>query len=103
MSFIVVVYEGNYPDDKGSSCTLLGAYLSRKAGRYISEAHKRRNKLDFYPRIIESDVPSDLPEAQILEDNLKLQEQRDKHERKRHNKTTYKAPELRSENSKPLQ
>jgi len=83
MSFIVVVYEGDYPDGPGSSCSLLGSYLSRTAARFISEAHKRRNKLDFYPRIMETDVPADLPEAQILEDNLHLQEIKEKHEKKK--------------------
>jgi hypothetical protein len=100
MSFIVVVYEGNYPDDKGSSCTLLGSYLSRKAGRFVSEAHKRRNKLDFYPRIIESEVPADLPEALILEDNLRLQELKEKYEHKKYNKTTNNSSELRRKDSK---
>ena len=73
MSFIVVVYDGDYPDGKGSSCTLLGSYISRNAARFISEAHKRRNKLEFYPRIMEVDVPPDFPEAQILEQNLKIE------------------------------
>ena len=74
MSFIVIIYEGNYPDGPGSSCKLLGSYLSRKAGRFISETYKRTNKLEFYPRIIEADGPPDLPEAETLEANLLLQE-----------------------------
>jgi len=89
MSFIVVKYEGNYPDGSGSSCTLLGSYLSRKAARFISETYKRRNRLDFYPRIMESDVPPDVPEAKNLEINLKLQELKEKMERK-NEKTTDK-------------
>ena len=72
MSYIVVVYEGDYPDGKDSKCTLLGSYHTRSAARFISEVHKRRNKLEFYPRIMESDVPPDFPEANILEENLKL-------------------------------
>ena len=82
MSFIVIIYDGNYPDGPGSSCKLLGAYLSRRAGRFISETYKRRNKLEFYPRIIESDVPPDLPEAEILEANLRLQESQLENEKK---------------------
>lgn len=72
MSFIVVVYEGDYPDGKDSKCVLLGSYHSRGAARFISEAHRRRNKLEFFPRIMESDVPADSPEANILEENLRL-------------------------------
>lgn len=86
MSFIVIIYEGNYPDGPGSSCKLLGSYLSRKAGRFISEAYKRRNKLEFYPRIIESDVPPDLPAATILEANLSLLESQ-KDNAKKHKNT----------------
>jgi len=83
MSHIVVVYEGDYPDGKDSKCTLLGSYHSRGAARFISEAHKRRNKLEFYPRIMESDVPPDFPEADILEENLKLQKIREINEKLR--------------------
>ena len=86
MSFIVVIYEGDYPDGPGSSCKLLGSYLSRKAARYISEAHKRRNKLEFYPRIMETDVPPDVPEAEMLEENLRLQELKERFEKKKFNK-----------------
>lgn len=86
MSHIVVIYDGDYPDGPGSSCTLLGSYISRNGARFISEAHKRRNKLDFYPRIMEADVPPDMPEAQILEDNLRLQEIKERNEKKKQNK-----------------
>jgi len=106
MSFIVVVYEGDYPDGKGSSCSLLGSYISRGAGRFISEAHKRRNKLDFYPRIMEVDVPPDIPEAQILEDNLRMQEIKEKNEKKKqynkYNKADYKTTGQQKETDKPL-
>jgi hypothetical protein len=96
MSYIVVVYDGDYPDGPGSSCSLLGSYISRNAARYISEAYKRRNKLDFYPRIMEADVPPDLPEAEILEENLRLIELKEKNEKRKQNK--YKTAELQSEN-----
>lgn len=86
MSYIVVVYEGEYPDGPGSKCTLLGAYISRKAARFISEAHKRRNKLEFYPRILESDAPPD-PEAFILEENLRLMEIKEKIQKVKYEKT----------------
>jgi hypothetical protein len=101
MSFIVIIYEGNYPDGPGSSCTLLGSYLSRKAGRFISETYKRRNKLEFYPRILEADVPPDLPEAEILEANLRLQELRENNDKK-HKTTDNKAEKIRGNDSKPL-
>jgi len=90
MSFIIVVYDGDYPDGPGSSCSLLGSYLSRNAARYISEAYKRRNKLDFYPRIMEADVPPDMPEAQILEENLQLQEIKEQNEKKKQPYNKYK-------------
>lgn len=86
MSFIVVVYEGDYPDGAGSSCKLLGSYLSRNAARFISEAYKRRNKIDFYPRIMEADVPPDMPEAKILEENLRLQEIKERNEKRKQHK-----------------
>ncbi len=98
MSFIVIIYEGNYPDGPGSSCKLLGSYLSRKAGRFISETYKRRNKLEFYPRIVESDVPPDFPEAEILEANLSLQELRNENIAK-HRTTENRTKKLRRDDS----
>lgn len=106
MSFIVVVYDGDYPDGAGSSCQLLGSYLSRGAARFISEAYKRRNKTDFYPRIMEANVPPDMPEAQILEDNLRLQEIKEKNDNKKKQhkqKTDNKTTRQKHENSKSLQ
>lgn len=91
MSFIVIIYEGNYPDGPDSKCTLLGSYHSRVAARFISEVHKRRNKLDFYPRILEATVPADEPEATILEENLKIQKSKEENG----TKTTYKVKKLR--------
>ena len=99
MSFIVVIYDGDYPDGKGSSCTLLGSYLSRRAARFISEAYRRRNKVDFYPKIIESEVPPDDPQAYILEENLKNQKDNiEKKQKKYKEKKYFRSPELQ-ENS----
>ncbi len=91
MSFIVIIYDGNYPDSPGSSCDLLGSYHTRDAARFISEVHKRRNKLDFYPRILEVAVPADEPEASILEENLKIQKSKEENG----TKTNYKIKKLR--------
>jgi len=82
MSFIVVIYEGNYPE-AGGVCKLLGVYKSRKAAKFIADTYKRKNKSEQYPRIMESNVKPDIPEADILEENLRLNEIRANYEKNR--------------------
>lgn len=73
MSYVVVVYEGNYPEE-GGVCKLLGVYRTKEAAKFIADTHKRKNRADPYPRIFESNVKPDMPESKILEENLKLME-----------------------------
>lgn len=54
MNYSVLVYEGDYPEGEGSSCTLLGIYYTREDARFISETDKKREKRTFFPRIVET-------------------------------------------------